>query len=1247
MAAGPMDGSKTALELALELGVRSETILRAMKSAGYDVDDPMTEVDSLLEQRLVEVMVDNGELPQSMISGKGRRQLTDDPIVDDEAVTQALGASSAGFSESNIPRQITLESSFDKPPSLFSRMFSKAKNLARTLKNSEYTPDELNTFFSTSVPKETKSRSPFEQQEEPEPASEQDDLSAPELDAIDDYMPDEDEVSDDGLEGMDTLQESGLEDMALDPDMMEDLEGVDLEDASLDDDLAGLSEELGLDAADLEGVADDIDDIDDAADELTEGLEDEMEGVELDEEDLELLDGEEGGAGGAGDGDVISEEEEEYVPNFLEKILSRIHLSPSETWALIGGAFSLMIIVLVCVVAWWMWFSPKAQKDIYDQAVAHQESARDIVTEYDYLSAERWKERAGELEAASVKFETYITEFPETPLTKDAYYNWCDITFELANLYEENAGEEDTDPIAKKSEEAYRQTTQRYNTYLDYLQKIANRAVSQGVAGEDQFVPVEYQQEALWRIALSQQKLKRYQEAIDQFDQFAQRFSTSPESVEAIQKIADIYQEWAKTDKEEELNMLNEATERYKQALERLETKPDENRLALSQIHAELGDIQYRLYERSQEQEKNEQADAFLRESIGHYEAAENEARLVTNLSNAQRNEIFKPLADMYLMRGRAAGELWNRNEEGAQSFPEGITYRQTLLDEAARQRELAQDFLGKANTLYDEMISTDNKELKEDIIYNKTEALFIMRKYPEAMAAGQILLGESEDTENTTKLSPDVDAKLHYLLGHVAWEMAKKNKDYTNVKKYYREALAKDAFFPKERQGEISHLATLRLTNAYFLVDKNYEESLNRFQSAKENYPDTDYTFLTLYWMGKAQDEYGQHLNQQADDLLAKSQAQSDQLQAQQLREKAKQQYADAILTYDRAIESRELSKYIDVQNKSYLIEIMFNRGHSAFFAGKQRDAEKYLLEALDKHQNDAAAKKHVPETIERLGDINALLANYDKAIDYYRDYLGEAYPDPNARVKMKLADAYLRHFSPDRAREWYNRIVRDYGTPKGVKGPGFESLKKIARSHIQESALKSGQESDDELNNALGAFDSLAKNYPLPDNAKLPNDAESLHAIGNIQYRLNNYPESISAYKAYLRHANAPQRTGMIHYRIGQAYLDMNQPAQAVNELGNITEQSMDNLTQYADALILTGEAYEEQAKQYQQNGDNSMYETYLRKAEEAYNRVKITGSADRIAEADTKRKLIASILARLREQRELARNQQLQGG
>ncbi len=1259
-----MDGSKTALELALELGVRSETVLRAMRSAGYDVDDPTTEIDSLLEERLVEEMVDKGELPQSMTSGKGRRQLTDDPVVDDDAVTQALGASSNGFSEGNIPRQISLESSFDKPPSFFSRVFSKAKNLARTLKNSDYTQEELNSFFSATVPKQTESRSPFEEDQDPKQAEERagaaeekfqpgsqqatddlGDIESPELQAIDDYIPDEfGDADESGAEGLEELQESGLEDMDLDPEMMDDLEDVDLTEEGFDDDLAGLSEELGLDASDLEGMADDEDiEIDEAAaEELAEDLEGETEDVQLDDEDLELLD-DEGGAEGEED-DV----DEEYTPNFLERLLSRIHLSPSETWALIGGSFSLMIVVLACAVAWWMWYSPKAQNDIYKQALEHQQNAADIATEFDYLSAKRWKERAGELEAAKGKFETYITEFPETQLTPEAYYNWCDITFQLANLYEENAGESETDPIAKESEEAFRQTTQRYNAYLDYLQQLANRAVEQGGDVSDQYIDVERQKEALWRIALAQQKLKRYQEAIDQLDQFAQRFSTSHESIEAIKKVGDIYQEWAKTNKDEELNMLNEATERYKRALERLQALPNPDHLAISQIHAELGDIQHRLFERSEEQEKDEQADAFLRESIGHYESAENEARLVENLSNAQRNEIFKPLADMYLMRGRAAGELWNRNEEGAKSFPEGITYRQTLLDEAKRQRELTQNFLSKANTLYDEMITTDDKALKEDIIYNKTEALFIMRRYPEAMAAGQILLDGSGGEDGATTLSEEVDAKLHYLLGHIAWEMAKQDKDYTNVKKYYREALQKDAFFPKDRQGEISHLATLRLNNAFFLVDKEYEEALKRFTQARDNYPDTDYTFLTLYWMGKAQDEYGEHLTKQADDLVASSQAQSERVEAQDLRDKSQKQFKDAVLTYDRAIKARDLSKYIDVQNKSYLIEIMFNRGHSAYFAGDYRDAEQYLLEALNNHKNEPAAKNHVPETIERLGDINALLANYDKAIDYYRDYLGEAsYPDPNARVKMKLADAYLRHFSPDRAREWYTRIVRDYGTPKDAKGPGFEALKKIARSHIQEAALKYDEESEDELNNALAAFDELARRYPLADKPKLPDDAESLHAIGNIHYRLRNYPESISAYKAYLQHSNAPQRAGMIHYRIGQAYLDMNQPAQAVNEFGNITERSMDNLTQYADALILTGEAYEEQANQYQQSGDDSMYEMYLRKAEEAYNRVKITGSADRIAEADTKIKLITSILARLREQRELARSQQQRGG
>lgn len=1236
--ADSFNDSKTALELALELGVRAETVLNAMKEAGIDADDPMAEIDTVLEDRLVEQMVDSGALPQSVQKGKGRRQLSDDPIVDDDAVNAALGASREGYSESNIPRQIALESSFDKPPSFFQRMFSKPKNLARTLKNNDYTPDELNSFFTESSTKDRSTSSPFEEREPQSQDGQDDDQAAldgdedlfpDELQAIDDYVPEEEgSDEDDGID-VDIADEAGLEDMDLDPEMMDDLDDVDLGDADLDSELSDLSDELGLDSSDLESEpSDDEDDVE------LEGLDEAIDDIDLDDEDLEIPDDEEGEEG---ESDELSDEEEEYAPGYLERILSRIHLSQTETLALMGGSLSIMLLVLGLTAYWWMYNSPRAQEDLFTSAMEHYSEANNIAddTNYKRPELEMWKDRAAELEAATADFRKFIQQFPQNPLVGDAFENLSDITYELAQLYEANAGESETDPVADKAEETYRKVTQLYGQYLDFLDEQAIAASTVGVTGAAQFADVEKQKDALWRIALSQQKLQRWNEAVDKFEEFARRFGNSPEAIEAIRQTGNIYTEWAKLDKENEPELLQEAMQRYRRALN---NTPDHQHLTRSELYSDMGDIEYRLYERSQQQEKAEQADAHLRESIAYYERAEEEARQVDGLSNRQKIDIFKPLADMYLQRGRAAGDLWSRNEESARLFPEGIAYRKTLEDEAERQRERTLEFLNKANALYDDMLAeTNDKELLEDILYNKTESLFIMREYPEAKQAGEMLLEIGDD------LTPDIRIKINYLLGHIAWEMARQTDDYSDVKKYYREALSLNPFYPQESQGEISHLSTLRLTNAFFIVDKRYEDALKRYRNATLNYPSTDYTYLTHYWYGKALDEYGH--DWLARDEETNTPRPDETENAEEQESKTSNDYPDygtpakvfedAVQVYNRAIETREDSKYVDVQNKSYLIEMMFNRGHSAFFAENYREAEKYLQQAIDEFGDAPPAKKEIPGAIERMGDINALLADYDRAIGHYLDYLNEAYPDPNARIRMKLADAYLQKLAEDDARQWYRRIVRDFGLPR-QKGPGFEALKKIARSHIQEAALKLDEDSVNELQQSLQVFDELAQAYPLPANPDLPDDAESLQAIGNIQYRLRNYPDSIEAYKAYLNTAD-PQRVGMINYRIGQAHLDMNQPDQAIDALSNITERSMDNMEQYADTLLLLGDAYQERAKQFNQAGDDGLYETYLRRAADAYERVSVTGETEKIQKAQVQRQLINSILVRLREQRQ----------
>ncbi|MBI1389404.1 MAG: tetratricopeptide repeat protein [bacterium] len=1244
--------SKSALELALELGVRADAVLAAMNSMGMEADDPTVAIDPMIEDQLINQMVDSGSLPTSMQSGKGRRKPSDDLFVDDEIVKAGLGASENGYNDTSIPRQITLESSFDEPEGFFKKMFAKKNNLAKSLKNNAYSPEEINSFFSAGVPRETRSVSPFEEQErkqrgeEPSAAEHEtadedlmDDAALDEagsdeefdmggddtaLQAIDDYVPDDGEegVDEDVNADMDLLGEADLEEMELDPDMMEELEDVDLGDADLDADLADLSDELGLD--DL-GETEEVGD---------EDLDAELEEISLDDEETEIgegeaEEGEEPAEGEAKEAHEEEEDEEEHVPGFIERMLSRVHLTPTETWALMGGSLALMLVLFGVVTWWYLYDSPKARATLYDKAVASVTEANQIAEDRDYVVNEMWKEEVAKLETAADDFKEYVETFPTNLNTQEAFHQLCDITFRLANIYEKH----DKPDL---SEEDYRQTVKRYQSFLKYIEERANGLVNTDAPASEKYADVDLQKEAHWRIALAQRKLQRYDEAVKEFEDFINRYRTSPDAISAVVEIGDLYAAWANVNKEEELDLLQRAVQRYKDALDML---PAERHRQRSDLYGGLARIEYRLYERSQDQQRKEQADAHLRESIGFYEQSENEARQVENLTSDEKNEIFKPLADLYLKRGKEAGRKWSEYEESALTFPEGIAYRKTLVDEANKSRDVAQEFLNKANNLYDEMLPGAGEDLKQDILYNKTEALFIMRKYPEAQAAGEMLVNSG------LQLKPEINAKIHYLLGHIAWEIAKQTDDYTDVKKYYRKALEIDPFYPKEENGEISHLAELRLTNAYFLVDKKYEDAIKRYQAAVENYPSTDYSFLTLYWYGKALDAYADETEGQARDAANKFAGAGGEAQSKILHDKAVKLYNQAVDIYDRAIQTRDDSKYVDVQNKKYLIEIMFNRGHSAFHGEKYRPAEKYLQQALDEYGDEPPAKQYIPGAIERLGDINAILAHYDRAIDFYRRYLNDAYPDPDARVKMKLADAYMKQLSGDQAREWYQRVVRDYGLPP-EKGPGFEALKKIAQSYLQEAGLKIGEDNTEEMQKVLSTFDEMARAYPLPSNPKLPNDADSLHTIGNIQYNLQNYPECIDAYTAYLNSSQDPDRKGIVRYRIATAYLDEKppQPAKAIEVLTNIADDSMDNPGQYADSLILLGQAYEKQADIFKQNGDQALYETYLTRASQAYDRVGMTGVKEKIQQANLSKKMIASILAR---ERELAQNQQQQGG
>ncbi len=1216
-----IEQTKTALDLALELGLRSETVVQSLQKLGLEADNASVSIDPDMEEMVVEQMVADGVAPSSLSKGKGRRQRSDDPLVDDELLTEALGASESGFSESQIPRQLLVESRFAEKPSLFQRLFKKKKDLAKTLKKSETSEEDLKSYFPSSSDAPSPSqKSSFMDYHEESPEADREDTET------------SDEVKEE-------IGEEDLEELGIDESLMEELEGVEIDE-----------EELGeLDDEDLQGLEDISEDIEEempeeeevepeeeseSPEEADEEFED--EGEEGEEEEGEEGEGEEGETGGE------EEEEEELEPGFLERIISRIHLSPTEMWTLMGGSAATMLALLAATVYWWLNVSPEAVNSLYEEAIGYYDTASELESDPE----ETFQKEMNTWQKAADTFEEFINKYPDSHLVLDAYRNMCDCYYRIATGYDKKG-------MREESEEPYRKMALFYEHFLDYLDDLATRMLDSDDPKNNYlaYPKVDLQRTAMLRIALAQRKLRRYDAAIEKLEDFVRRFRGNQKDVlNAMVDIGKTYQEWADINSEQKTNLLNKAIDAYKKALKMVPEggNADEFRM---KYNAGLGNIEYQLYEQSKDQGIREEATPHLLEAIAYYERADKAARNADSVPIMEKQKLFKQLGDLYLIRGREAGLKWREFEETARPFPQVIRYKNDLLEAAEREKENAQKFLGEATELYDEILEEGlvNSEMFQEIQYNKAEANFILKNYSQAIAAGEELL------QRQANINDDMKAKILYLMGDAAWEQAKNTNDYSKVKQYYRDALELNPFYPSEEKGEISHLAEIRLTNAYFMLDKKYEDAIKRFEKIVDRFPENDYTYLTRYYYGKALDECAAEKNLQAEKIeeqLSQLRGSPKSSQASQLRKEAKNLYLEAVTQYDLAIRSRDSSRYIDTKNKKFLIEMVFKQGHSAYKAGKYIDARNYLQEALAQYRDNDYAQKFVPPAIERLGDINVRLYVLDKAIDHYQDYLNSGYVDENAEVTMKLADAYLKSLNFDKARDWYEKIIKDHPpmTSRAIQrkkrqsvpitlGPGFEALKKLADSYYRQGAgiYENVNKREQILRQALEKYNNLVQRYPdALTTQQMPDFMNAQRMIGNIQYELGDYQQAADNYKSFLTNFPKYKRRGRIYYKIGKAYMQTEPPQydKAFQSLKNVTMETLDTPVQYADTLILLGSAYELKAKEYQQKGEDQLYESYLERAMQAYERVNITNVKTKWDQAQNAIRRIDGILTSRKE-------------
>ncbi len=1232
------ESEKTALELALELGIRSDTVVEGLRKMGLDAQDATDTIDTDTESMLVSQLADEGAISSKLAKGKGRRKPSEDPYVDDDLLTQALGASATGFQESQIPRQITLESGFEKQPNFFQRLFGKTKNLANNLKKNPLSDEDLNSLFQSRVQRQDQlGRSPFQE-------IDQDVHSQPPLE----------ETSEEELEESSSTapeekldEEMDLEDLELDEDLMEDL------DSEGSEDLEELDSE---DLADLEDL--DIDDLEEPAEEDSSEMDEELEDFE---DELGEEESEEGEAEGTEEEEEEEQSDEEEEPQGrIERWLSRIQLSPAEMWTLMGGSIITMLLLLGITIYWWLNISPKAQESLWQKAMNHYDTAQS------HQEAGDWSQARSSYQDAIELLERIPEQFPDHPHIKEAYKYLSDAYYEVAQGIENHES-------LDAAHEPYRQTIQWTEDYLKLLENLAMQQAreNQNLPPEERKVSESYvnpdeQREGLRRIAEAHRKLNEYDAAIDLLGKIADRYSGSNYAYQAMVDIGDTYRARAEVDTERKREYLNEAVNAYKNALQ----NPDVNHSNKMKLYQGLGDTEHVLYQDNVKNNRDEDAKSHLIESIGYYEKARDEAKQIsisrddpqyTAISKQVKN-IYKNLADLYLVRGEEAGENWDKFERQATAFPKGMPPKKQLEDEAQRQEEIAREFLQKATDLYDDILDSEEviePDLYHDILYNKALSYHILRDYPTTIAAGKQII------DSTMSPNEEIETKTYYLLGDAAWKQAKSNnsEDYSLVKKYYLEALDLNPFYPRDQKGETSNLAEIRLTNIYFQNEKDYEQAIQRYEIAEGNYTDTAYTYLTMYYYANALEEYGDELMDQARQKEAEAEeiggAVTLEEEAQQLRQQAKDLYQQAVNKYSRAIETRDDSRYGDPINKTYLIEIMFDRGHSAYKAGDYDQAIQYLNRALDEYEDDPVAQQYIPKALERLGDANIRIANYDQAIRYYNRYLDRSYEDKDARVSMKLGDAYLRELSYPQARKIYRKIVKDYPLPSEnevqrrlrinlpvEKGPGFEALKKIAESYYKEvGGIADLEKREEKLQQAMEAYQTLVDHFPLDsDYPELPNDADSLRMVGNIHWELENFQNAAESYQQFLSVADDYPRRGFILWRIGNCYMykpdrTIQDIDEAIDALSNITQESMDTPQSYADSLLLLGRAYEAKAMallQEDENNNAELYEVNMERAAQTYEQAMNANAPNKVQVARNRRQ---EVLQDIQNHRKLA--------
>ncbi len=1242
MDAGVLEGGKTVLDLAIELGTQTETVLGVMRQMGLEGHDPTAVIDPELEGRLVQRMAESGRVPKRAL--KKRRRRPGGLGVDRNILASALGATERGFREDSVPEDIeksiiesrdTLLGDYSSPlasepdaPSLLDDLAAPGK--ARPVFEDPKPAKQPARGRPAPAPKTARPQSRPQPRRSsapaptavapaaPKPAAAEEDELDIDLEALEAEIAGDEPVAKAApapAPAEDTVEEEDTGEIDVDLDALQADVGADEGEVELsDEEQAALNEVLGDDLGDDDLLGDDLeldellgdDDLGlDAGDEEPAEEEAPAEEVEEQEEAEEEGEGEEEEEG---EGEGEGEEEEEYEPQTIfEKIVAKLDLSMTELIAICVGLFLVFLLALILAIVFYQNYSPQVAEDLLRRA---NENYKD----------EKYAEAQG-------LYDEFLKTFPPGRDTEMAYFRAAESYF--LDLENRRIAAEDNNEDMTQIRKEYADARDAYNAFLNFQKEITNFFSEKSDEVTNYRYPdSDLEEAANWRIAETYDRQQEYQYAIEKYDDFMSKFPESKRKDNAIREIPRLYDQWAQRDAKDEVRLRLDAIEQYHVHLK----IPQEPSLEKAKVHLAIARDHQRLFEladnwpmqesrlQSTEDHLRKASELIAEANPGNY-IKENisTGESSTFISNDLR-DIKLQLADLLRIRGERSAMRADEIHQSLTRYPRGHPRRVPQEESEKEYREEAGKRLEEAIDLYtivDRDADFDPPE-REWIRYHRALAYYTLDDFDKTIELGQELTRFIEQNENMGSAPTDVKFLVHFLLGDAAWETHK----YDMVKKHYQIATSMEPYYPRDKGGEHSHLAYLRLSNTYFQKERDYDRAVKDYTDILASYPKSGWTYYTRYSLAEAYRKRGlEHINSTDPDERAS----------------AREDFGLAVDQYTIALETRQDAKYVDTQNETYKRQSEYHRAECSFLNGALRRSVQFHQQAIWNYPNDPEA----PQARERLGDIYVQLGNLDGAVNVYTHYLKSAYENDEGRVTIKLADALLQRFDYKEARQYLEEVYQDY--PVILKDPRFPSKKeridpgrkvlyRLAHSYVDEADGLFEEQRAERLRDAIDAYQRIRDEMA-------DQEVEPIREMGCLYFQLAEIvPDGEEYYRKATEHLDAylklfgsndevtedPLRSHYL-FMLGDANYRLEDYEASVAALRQVDGKTTKDNNEWGQAFLMLANSYR---KLMEEAKDPFWRDEYLKLANNAYENTKMSGDADVIAKANLEQGYLASM-------------------